>query len=64
MFRFFYIYKSNVSEFALSIKMNKKQIKFKIDNGTNSLSKFKSTWIWYLKSFLPQSFGGFKNIDI
>ena len=61
---FFLYTKTNVSEFALSNKMNKKQIKFKIDNGTNSLSKFKSTWIWYLKSFLPQSFGGFKNIDI
>lgn len=61
---YFLYTKSNVSEFALSIKMNKKQVKYKIDNGTNSLSKFKSTWIWYLKSYLPQSFGGFKNLDI
>lgn len=58
----YFIYtRSNVSEFALSIQLNNNQIRYKIDNGENSRSKFKSTWIWYLKSILPSYLGGFKN---
>ena len=51
---------SNVSEFALSLQLNKRQIRYKIDNGTNSMSKFKSSWYWYVKSVLPEKLGGFK----
>ncbi len=58
----YFIYtRSNVSEFALSMQLNHRQIRYKIDNGENSPSKFKSLWIWYLKSILPDYLGGFKN---
>ena len=61
----YFIYtRSNVSEFALSMQLNNSQIRYKIDNGENSLSKFRSIWIWYLRSMLPGYLGGFKNKTI
>ncbi len=33
-----------------------------INIGFNSSNRFISRWLWYLKNFLPRSFGGFKNI--
>ena len=46
------------------IQLNNSQIRYKIDNGENSLSKFRSIWIWYLRSMLPGYLGGFKNKTI
>ena len=41
-------------EMALQNKwLQTSQLVAKIDNGENSLSKFRSIWIWYLRSMLP-----------
>jgi hypothetical protein len=51
---------TNVSEFVKFLD-KKKQIKyFKLDNGLNSSNEYVAKWLWYYKSLMPTSLGGFK----
>ena len=51
---------SNVSKAVIGFNFNNTQQRYEIDNGFNSKNIFISQFLWYLKKFLPQSFGGFK----
>lgn len=54
---------SNVSSAAIALNKNKKQKRYKIDNGFNSKNQLTSQWLWYVKKNLPKFFGGFdKNL--
>ncbi len=51
---------SNVSKAVIGFNFNNTQQRYEIDNGFNSKNIFISQFLWYLKKFLPQFFGGFK----
>lgn len=50
---------SNVIEASNVYSLNKIQKRYKINNGYNSSNFFFARWLWYVKSFLPKTLGGF-----
>ena len=53
--------KSNVISAAI-LMSKKKQRRHEIFLGFNSRNKYLARWLWYIKSILPENFGGFKLI--
>lgn len=49
---------SNISSAAIGFKIEKKQLRYKIDNGYNSKNIIISQFYWYIKKMLPKKFGG------
>ena len=51
---------SNITSAAIAWNINKKQVRYKIDNGLNSKNIIISQFLWYIKKNLPSLLGGFK----